>query len=210
MVRQPLPTVVCGYDRIARFYSGLAPIFLIRPKFRRKAVTRLQLKPGDVVLEVGCGTGLNLPLLVDAVGSSGVVIGIDASSGMLERARALVAQNGWQNVRLLEQDASQLDIDRELDAVLFSLSYSVLPDPQPALARSWERLRGGGRLVVFDGTLPANTLGRALRPFASLLIKITPGNADTHPWDDLAALSSPVETEKFQPGIYYTCAITKQ
>jgi ubiquinone/menaquinone biosynthesis C-methylase UbiE len=205
-----LPTVVRRYDRIARFYGGLAPIFLIRPKFRRKAVARLQLKPGDAVLEVGCGTGLNLPLLVDAVGASGIVIGIDASAGMLERARALVAQNGWHNVRLLEQDASQLDIDSELDAVLFSLSYSVLPDPQPALARSWERLRAGGRLVIFDGTLPANALGRALRPFASLLIKITPGNADTHPWEDLAGLSSPVETETFQLGIYYTCAITKQ
>jgi len=209
MVRQSLPTVVRRYDRIARFYRGLEPIFLIRPKFRQKAVTQLQLNTGDAVLEVGCGTGLNLPFLVDAVGPGGVVIGIDASAGMLDRARALAAHKGWQNVRLLQQDAARLDIDRDVDGVLFSLSYSVIPDPRSALARAWDLLDAGGRLVILDGTLPDNTLGRALRPIARLLIRVAPGTADSRPWDDLAALSSPVETETFQPGIYYTCAITK-
>jgi phosphatidylethanolamine/phosphatidyl-N-methylethanolamine N-methyltransferase len=104
---------------------------LIFPPARRKTVAALGLKPGDVVLEIGAGTGRNLPYLVEAVGPHGAVIAVDASAGMLAEARRLVARRGWSNVQLLQQDAAQLDVDLGLDAVLFSLSYSVLPDPAP-------------------------------------------------------------------------------
>ena len=50
---------------------------------------RLDLKPGDHVLEIGCGTGRNLPYLRDAVGPQGRVYGVDISAGMLERAQTL-------------------------------------------------------------------------------------------------------------------------
>src|SRR3954453_13547340 len=112
------------YDRIARFYSTLEPLYLIFPRARRKAVAALKLKPGDVVLEIGAGTGRNFPYLVDAVGPSGRVIGVDASEGMLAEAAKLIARRGWSNVELLRQDAAQLEIEGELDGVLFSLSYS--------------------------------------------------------------------------------------
>jgi len=102
------------------------------------------------VLEIGAGTGRNFPYLVDAVGPSGTIIGVDASKGMLAEARKLIERRGWSNVQLLHQDATKLQIDRDVDRVLFSLSYSALPEPRPALARGWERLRRGGRIVVMD------------------------------------------------------------
>ena len=74
-------------------------------------MTALGLKPGDTVLEVGAGTGRNFPYLVEAVGPSGTVIGVDASPGMLAEARKLIERNGWSNVELLQQDATQLEVE---------------------------------------------------------------------------------------------------
>src|SRR3954467_15534134 len=138
--RESLHVITKRYDRVARFYSTLEPLYLIFPRARRKAVAALNLKPGDVVLEIGAGTGRNFPYLVDAVGPSGRVIGVDASKGMLVEAAKLIERHRWSNVKLLHQDAAQLEIEGGLDGVLFSLSYSAMPEPRPALARAWEHL----------------------------------------------------------------------
>jgi ubiquinone/menaquinone biosynthesis C-methylase UbiE len=196
------------YDRIARFYSTLEPLYLIFPRARRKAVAALRLKPGDVVLEIGAGTGRNLPYLVDAVGPTGAVIALDASAGMLAEARKLVERKGWSNVQLLRQDAAQLQLDCDLDGTLFSLSYSVLPEPQPALARAWERLRPSARTVVMDFGLTYCRLHRLLAPIGWLLVKLAPGDAYSEPWEDLGAYGK-VETERFHFGLYYVSVVIK-
>src|SRR3954452_10197469 len=128
---RPLDEITCQYDRVARFYKVFEPLYLIFPHARRKAVEALALTPGDTVLEIGAGTGRNFPYLVDAVGPSGRVIGVDASEGMLAEAAKLIARRGWSNVELLRQDAAQLEIEGEVDGVLFSLSYSAMPEPRP-------------------------------------------------------------------------------
>ncbi len=206
---QPLAEIVRRYDRTAPFYGALEPVFLLRRSFRARAVDALGLAPGERALEVGCGTGLNLRYLADAVGPRGEVLGVDASPGMLARARMRVARRGWRNVRLLQQDAASMEIDAPLDAVLFGLSYSVIPERRSALERAWGSLREGGRLVIFDGTLPADALGRVLRPITGLLLRITPGDPDARPWEDLVELGRPVERRSFWPGIWYTCAVSK-
>lgn len=197
-----------SYDRVARFYRAFEPLYLIFPRARRKAVAALRLKPGDVVLEIGAGTGRNFPYLLEAVGPTGTVIGVDASAGMLAEAAKLIQRNGWSNVQLLRQDAAQLQLDRDLDGVLFSLSYSALPEPRPALARAWERLRPGARVVVMDLGLTQGGLARVLDPIARLLLRFTPGDPYSDPWSDLAAYG-PVETERFLLGLYYVSAVAK-
>lgn len=112
-------------------------------------------------------------------------------------------------MELLQQDATELEVDRDLDGVLFSLSYSAIPDPRPALARAWERLRPTSRVAVMDAGLPDTRLGRLLGPIARLLLKLAPGDAYSDPWSDLAAYG-PVETERFLLGIYYVSVVTKQ
>jgi len=126
------------------------------------------LKPGNTVLEIGAGTGRNFPYLVEAVGPSGTVIGVDASPGMLAEARKLIERRGWSNVQLLHQDATQLEVDRDVDGVLFSLSYSALPEPRPALARAWECLRPSSRVVVMDMGLTQGGPHRLLAPIGRL------------------------------------------
>ena len=197
------------YDRLARFYSTLEPLYLVFPPARRKAVAALDLKPGDTVLEIGAGTGRNFPYLVEAVGPNGTVIAVDASAGMLAEARKLIERNGWSNVELLQRDATQLQLDRDVDGVLFSLSYSALPEPRPALARAWERLRLSGRAVVMDLGLTEGRFSRLLAPIAPLFLKLTPGDPYSDPWSDLAAYGS-VQTERFLLGLYYVSFVVKE
>jgi demethylmenaquinone methyltransferase/2-methoxy-6-polyprenyl-1,4-benzoquinol methylase len=196
------------YDRIARSYSTLEPLYLVFPPARRRAVAALGLKAGDTVLEIGAGTGRNFPYLVDAVGPSGTVIGVDASPGMLAEASKLIERRGWSNVQLLQQDAARLELDRDVDGVLFSLSYSAMPEPRPALARAWERLRPSSRVVVLDMGLTQGGPYRLLAPIARLLVKYAPGDAYSDPWSDLAAYG-PVETKRFLFGFFYVSAVTK-
>jgi cytochrome P450 family 135 len=207
--RGPLGEIVKGYDRVARLYSTLEPLYLIFPPARRRAVAALNVKAGDTVLEIGAGTGRNLPYLVDAVGPTGAVIAVDASEGMLAEARKLIARHCWANVQLLRQDATQLQLDRpDVDAVLFSLSYSVLPEPGPALARAWKLLRLSSRLVVMDMGLTDPKHRRVLGLIPRLLEKLAPGDPYSRPWDDLAHYG-PVATERFLLGLYYICTIEK-
>lgn len=196
------------YDRIARTYSTLEPLYLVFPPARRRAVAALGLKPGDTVLEMGAGSGRNFPYLVDAVGPSGTVVGVDASPGMLAEARRLIERHGWSNVHLLEQDAAQLEIDRDVDGVLFSLSYSAMPEPRPALARAWERLRPSSRVVVMDAGLTQGGPWRLVAPIARLLVKYAPGDAYSDPWSDLARYG-PVETKRFLLGFFYISSVAK-
>ncbi len=196
------------YDRIARFYSTLEPLYLIFPPARRRAVAALGLKAGDTVLEIGAGTGRNFPYLVEAVGPTGTVIGVDASPGMLAEARKLIERRGWSNVRLLHQDATQLDVDRDVDGALFSLSYSAMPDPRPALARAWERLRPSSRVVVMDMGLTQGGPYRLLAPIGRLLVRFAPGDAYSDPWSDLAKYGS-VDTERFLAGFFYVSTVAK-
>lgn len=196
------------YDRVARFYRTFEPVYLIFPPARRRAVAALGLKAGDVVLEIGAGTGRNFPYLVERVGPSGGVIGVDASAGMLAEARKLVAREGWSNVELVREDATRLQLEREVDAVLFSLSYSALPEPRPALAAAWRRLRPGGRAVVMDLGLTQGGFARALDPIARLLLEFTPGDPYSDPWSDLATYGQ-VWTKRFLLGLFYVSAITK-
>jgi ubiquinone/menaquinone biosynthesis C-methylase UbiE len=208
--RKPLEHIVARYDRLARFYRRLEFLFLITPQARRKAVSALDLRPGNVVLEIGAGTGRNLRYLLDAVGATGRVIAIDASPGMLAEARRLVHDRGWQNVELLQQDAAQLEVEveDEVDGVLFSLSYSVIPDPRPALAAAWECLRPSGRLVVMDLGLTNTAFRGLLKPIATLLDKLAPGDAYSQPWNDLSAYG-PVTTERFMLNLYYVCTVQR-
>ena len=80
------------YDRLAPFYGALEWLYML-PLLgvRQKTVSALRLRPGDPVLEVGCGSGGNFQLLNRAVGPTGTVLGVDLSAGMLARAKTPIA-----------------------------------------------------------------------------------------------------------------------
>ena len=198
------------YDRL----SGLIPLFdylfFQPPGFRAKAVDRLELRLGQHVLEIGCGTGRNLPFLTRAVGPHGQVYGVDLSPGMLAKARELCARNDWRNVELIEGDAAQYRAPVPLDGVLFGLSYNTMPHHLTVLREAWDQLRPGGRLVIMDAKLPPGLGGRLVLPFGLWLMKHTMlGNPLIKPWEDLARLAGSIEMEQFMFGSWYICRAIK-
>jgi SAM-dependent methyltransferase len=129
--------------------------------------------------------------------------------GLLREARRLIARRGWENVTLLQQDASELALTEHPHAVLFSLSYSVMPRRPEALASAWRTLTPGGTVVIMDAGLPDNRLGRLLGPIGEAVATAFPGDPYSEPWVDLATLSEDVETERFQLGTYFICTADK-
>ena len=123
-------------------------------RHRVEAIDLLRLQPGATVLDVPTGTGANLPLLIERIGSSGQICAIDYSSGMLARARAKVRDAGWDNVKLVEADARMLDSDmvglEQVDAAICMLGLSVVPDWTDVFERMFNMVRPGGRVVVMD------------------------------------------------------------
>ncbi|MCW2982337.1 MAG: methyltransferase protein [Solirubrobacterales bacterium] len=208
MARQE--AITAQYDRVAPWYRTLSPLFLINPLMRRKTVAAMSLRAGDAVLEVGVGSGRNLSYLLDAMGASGSVTGVDLSAGMLAEARKLVDRRGAANVHLIEANAATVEYNRDFDAVLFSLSYSAMPaDVRPAAVdRAWDRLRPGGRLVILDGGIARTRLRPIIAPIARQLVKLGPGDPDVNPLDDLAHLGE-VVSEPVLLDVYFVYTVVK-
>jgi ubiquinone/menaquinone biosynthesis C-methylase UbiE len=198
------------YDRLA----GLIPLFewlLFLPRgLRQKAVDRLALRPGDRVLEVGCGTGRNFSYLYQAVRRSGQIYGVDLSTGMLCKANMLCDRHGWNNIRLTQGDAADFSAPEPLDGVLFSLSYNTMPHHMKVLRQAWKQLRPGGRLVIMDAKLPPGLGGRLILPFILWLMKWTMlGNPYIRPWEELKQFGDQIDKKEFLLGSYYICHAVK-
>lgn len=205
------PFVRQRYNRLAKFFVFFEWLFLLPRSIRSEAVSRLELKRGSRVLEVGCGTGRNLAPLVEAVGAEGRVYGVDLSEGMLAEAQELCAKQEWRNVELRRADAADYVLPEPVDGAIFSLSYAVIPHHQEALRHAWNQLRPGGYLVIMDAKLPSGILGKLLYPFVVWTSKLTVlGNPDVRPWDELRALTDDVDYEEAQFGTYYICRARKR
>lgn len=155
----------------ARVYDVVSMERLVYRPGRRAAIQALDLTPGARVLDVGCGTGLNLPYLAAAVGTAGELVGVDASQAMLRQARRRVGAHRWSIVTLVKGDAARLDtlVAGEFDAVLFTYSLSVISDWRTAWERACALLRPGGRVAVADTSLPIGAW-RLLSPLARLAL----------------------------------------
>jgi acyl dehydratase/ubiquinone/menaquinone biosynthesis C-methylase UbiE len=132
------------YRRVAGSYD-LSTAWL--EPYRRRAISQLRLRPGDVVLDVGCGTGLNFERIEAAIGPGGRLVGIDPSPEMLAPARARVEAAGWANVTLLPASAEQAVLPEPVDAVLFAFTHDVVQSPE-ALANLLGQVRPGGRVAA--------------------------------------------------------------
>ena len=149
------------YRRNARFYDLL--VAGSTEALGRAAVQRLALRPGDRVLDLGCGTGLSLPLLRDAVGSTGVVYGVDLSPDMLARARARLEAAGWSNVVLIEANAETFELPEPVHAMLCCYTHDILLSPI-AVPRALEFLVRGGVAVAAGAKLVHGWRGWLINP----------------------------------------------
>ncbi len=132
-----------SYDRHMWFARGT----------HREAVARLDLEPGQVVLDVACGTGLNFAGIEERIGPSGRLIGLDLSPEMLALGRQRVDTAGWDNVTFVESAAEDVELPEAPDALLFAFAHDVLRSPA-ALDNLLGRTRSGARVVAAGGKWP--------------------------------------------------------
>ena len=115
-----------AYYEDARSYDRDTGVF---QPYRRAVVEALPLQPGQVVLDVGCGTGLCCDLLREKVGPGGTVIGIEESPEMAAIAREHIAREGWCNVTVVQSPAEDVRLEETADAALFCAVHDILQSP---------------------------------------------------------------------------------
>ncbi len=208
------------HDAVAvrRLYDRLAPIYDLasRPyswigtrRLSERAIAELRLRRGDTVVDLGTGTGRNLPALAAAVGPRGRAVGVDLSPAMLERARRRVGD--LPQVELVEADMTRFQLPDGTDAVLATYALEMVREYDALVARLARECRPGARLVLNGLRSPerwptwAVRLGSILsRPFG-----VTRAYRDHRPWEAVARHLVDTTYDEGAGGAVYLAAGTR-
>jgi SAM-dependent methyltransferase len=144
---EPVTAEQAAYTRDASAYDSRTSAF---DTYRRKLVDLLPLQRGDVVLDIGCGTGLCFEQVRGRVGAEGVIVGVDASRDMLSVAAARVAARGWTNVVLVQAPVELAEFPVVADHALFCATHDVLQS-DGALDNVVAHVRDGGTVAATGG-----------------------------------------------------------
>ncbi|RVW02480.1 class I SAM-dependent methyltransferase [Rhodococcus spongiicola] len=192
------------YRTSALFYDLISAEWPVYRAGRVAAIDLLELQPGEHVLDVGCGTGLNFSHLQRRIGPDGSITGIDTSAHMLAQARRRTHSAGWDNVRLIEADGTDLDpanlrAGRRFDAAISTYVLSLMPAWPRAIATMIELTRPGGRVAVVDMQRP---VGRAAAwtPLARLACLLGGSDIEAHPWKMIDSVLSDVHVASARGG----------
>ncbi len=134
-------------DAAERYETILVPTIL--GPFAKALVDFAEIRPGDVVLDVGCGTGAASRFAATCAGAAGRVVGVDINAGMLAAAKSRHAPEGSAPLDWREADASKLPVDdASADVVLCAQTIQFLSERTPALREMHRAVKPTGRVVV--------------------------------------------------------------
>ena len=136
------------YDVFSKVYdSSLEKLYA---ESRKRAVELLDLEPGQVLIDIACGTGANFKYIIASTEDL-EIYGTDFSEGMLKKAQILIHKNDWENIALFQADARELtpayikeqtNKNLAFDRIICVLGLSVIPDWEDVLDKMLQLLNG--------------------------------------------------------------------
>ncbi len=191
------------FPALTRFFDPLVGLAMPERRFKGALVAQADPKPGERILDVGCGTG-TLALMVKETEPEAGVVGLDADQEILDRARAKAGEAGVE-IRLDEGLSTELPYeDRSFDRVLSTLFFHHLsgPDKRRTAAEIARVLRPGGELHVADWGRQPDPLMRAAITGVRLFDGFEPtrdnvAGAIPEIFEE-AGLEQPAETRRFR------------
>ncbi|MEW5937166.1 MAG: methyltransferase domain-containing protein [Candidatus Thermoplasmatota archaeon] len=199
MRRSPVPKekIAKRYDRWSRCYDAIdtCPLFggTVQKRWKREAINALGIERGERVLDMGTGTGLIVPWILEK-GAGLRVVGIDLSRRMLLRAhaRAMAAE-------MVQGDLEQMPFkDGAFDKIIATFTLTTVPDPVQCLRETARVLRKGGKVAVLDTGPPKKGLTRLFYPLLARSARLSGYTMiDRNPKDMIErAKSLIIETER--------------
>lgn len=180
------------YQRRASSYNSDVKLFnLIGWKvnyYRTIAVESLNLKQGDTVVDLCCGTGLNFPHLYNKVGHEGKVIGVDLSADMLKEAEKQIIKEGWKNITLIQSDAAKYQFPKNINGIVTSYAITLIPEFDSIIRMGSKSLTKGGSFVVLDFKKPDKWPEWFSKFMLTIFIKPYGGTyelKDRHAWESI-------------------------
>lgn len=201
--------VLDAYQKWAKVYDLVVWLYYLVGMrighWRRLAVEALALRPGDTVVEIGCGTGLNFFLLEQAIGKTGKIIGVDISEAMLERARARIGLANWHNIELVCCAAGDYQFPKGVNGILAVGVLNYEPNFDKVIEQGTMALAPGRRWVVLDYKKPNNWL-RFLTPlFVALgsLYGVSRALMERHSWKSVQRYLHNTHMQELYGGFVY-------
>jgi len=197
------------YQSGAKHYDFTTILFrligLRMKAYRLLAIKKLCLQRGNCVIELGCGTGLNFPFLMEQIGPEGRLIGVDLTPGMLDIARVRVERSGWKNVELIQSDIAAYDFPEGVNGVLATGLFGYIPEYDRVIKEASQSLVPGGHIAILDGKQPENLPSWLFK----IVLKLggpfgyTPEYFNVRPWESVERYFKETSFETRYGGMIY-------